>query len=240
MFHRPGNVEALIVRIQAGEDGLREQLIADSMPEIRHLVRRVTHSWLADREDEFSIALQAFNQAIDRYRPSSGSPFFSYAYLAMRHRLLDWIRQQHAQPAPLSLSAVENDDDLSLEEQLPDQHSGQAVHDLEIRESLLQLELDLAAFGYTIPKLTAAFPKHQDSQAICIRISRQLSADDTLYCQLLAKKRLPCAELALRSGIPVKTIEKHRGSIIYLSLLLRSDLQVIQSYIRFYEKEASR
>jgi RNA polymerase sigma factor len=240
MFHRPENAEALIARIQAGEDGLREQLIADSVPEIRHLVRRVTHSWLADREDEFSIALLAFNQAIDNYRSSSGSPFFSYAYLAIRHRLLDWIRQQRTQPVSLSLSADADDDDLPLAERLPDPHSGRATRELEIRESLLQLELDLAAFGYTIPRLTAGFPKHQDSQALCIRISRLLSADETLYGQLLAKKRLPCAELAARSGIAVKTIEKHRGSIIYLALLLRSDLQVIQSYIRYFDKEVSR
>jgi hypothetical protein len=50
MFHWPENAEALIARVQAGDSILREQLIADRVPEIRHLVRRITRSWLADHE----------------------------------------------------------------------------------------------------------------------------------------------------------------------------------------------
>jgi hypothetical protein len=37
--------------------------------------------------------------------------------------------------------------------------------------------------------------------------------------------------------VPVKTIEKNRSSIILLTLLMRSDLQVIQSYIAVFERE---
>jgi RNA polymerase sigma factor len=239
MFQRPEQPEQLVARIQAGEEELREGLISGSIPEIRHLIRRITHSWLASQEDEFSIALQAFNQAINRYQPDTGAPFFSYAYLLIRHRLLDWIRQQRGQPTIVSLSSSETDGDLPLADQLADPRSGQTAEELEVQESLLQLDLALEQFGYSIPALTRQFPKHQDSQALCIHLSRLLAQDEPLCARLMEKKRLPCAELAQRSGTAIKTIEKNRANIIFLTLLLRSDLQVIQSYVTYFEKEAS-
>jgi hypothetical protein len=89
-----------------------------------------------------------------------------------------------------------------------------------------------------LPALTGRFPKHRDSQRLCLRISRQLAGDEALYSQLLSQKRLPGSALSARCQVPVKTIEKNRGSIILLCLLLKSDLQVIQSYIALFEEEA--
>lgn len=79
MFRRPDQPEKLINRIQAGDEKLRNQFITDSVPEIKHWVRRITRSFFAEQEDEFSIALEGFNQAIDRFSSHMNVPFYSYA-----------------------------------------------------------------------------------------------------------------------------------------------------------------
>jgi RNA polymerase sigma factor len=238
MFRRPEQPEIIIERIQAGDEQLREQFIGECLPEIRHLVRRISHSFFAEQEDEFSIALEAFNQAINRFRNSMGVPFFSYAHLLVKHRLFDWMRRQRAGHSTLSFSDCDSADGVPLEDQLVDPKSTLLDQNLEINESLLQLELQLQLFGFSLPRVTAGFPKHQDSQRLCIRIARQLSEDEQLYSQLVTKHQLPGSELARRCEVPVKTIEKNRASIILLTLLIRSDLQVIHAYISVFEKEA--
>jgi RNA polymerase sigma factor len=240
MFQRPDQPEKLIERIQAGDEQLRNQFIAESVPEIKHWVRRITRSFFAEQEDEFSIALEGFNQAIDRFSSNMNVPFYSYANLIIKHRLFDWIRRQKTHQHTLPFSDCDSADGLPIEDQLSDPKSELISQNLEISESLLQLELQLEQFGFNLPGLTVSFPKHQDSQSLCIRVARQLSGDSILFTQLLEKHRLPGAELARRCRVPVKTIEKNRSSIILLTLLMRSDLQVIQSYISVFEKEASQ
>ena len=58
----------------------------------------------------------------------------------------------------------------------------------------------------------------------------------TLLIQLLKKHRLPGAELARRCQVSVKTIEKNRSSIILLTLLMRSDLQVYSILYRSFSR----
>jgi RNA polymerase sigma factor len=231
--------DEIVRRIQGGENHLRDRLIADCLADIRRLVRKTTRSFADEQDEAFSIALVAFNQAIGQYKAEMGAPFWNYAALVVKHRLFDWMRRQKMKPETVSLSACDTEIDLPLEEHLADPKSSRIPEDLEIQESLLQLELDLSRFGLTLPKLTSGFPKHQDSQLFCIRISRALAGDPPLYRHLLEKGRLPGAELARRCEVPVKTIEKNRASIILLTLLLHSDLQVIQSYIAFFEKGAA-
>ena len=238
MFRRPEQPEMLIESIQSGDEQLRNQFIADSIPEIKHWVRRITRSFFIEQEDEFSIALEGFNQAINRYSSKMDVPFYSYANMVIKHRLYDWIRSQKSHRQAIPFSDCDLADGEPIEDHLSDPKSEQVSQDLEINESLLHMELQLEQFGFTISGATADFPKHQDSQAFCIRIARQLSGDESLFAHLLLTRRLPGAELARRCQASVKTIEKNRSSIILLTLLMRSDLQVIQSYIAVFEKGA--
>jgi hypothetical protein len=45
--------------------------------------------------------------------------------------------------------------------------------------------------------------------------------------------------LSRHCEVPLKTIERNRPSIIFLVLLLGSDLDVIKSYLMLYSKEAN-
>jgi RNA polymerase sigma factor len=234
------NPLAMIQRIQAGDDELREQFITANVPFIKRVVRHITHSFFVEQEDEFSIALEAYNQAIDHYKVDGEVPFEPYARLLIKNRLFDWIRRQKQSQQHLSLSDSDPDEGLNLYERLADPKSDHVQQDLEFAESMVHLQLQLQMFGLNLAGLTNTFPKHQDSRLLCIRIARQLSVDNAMYSNLLQTRRLPCAELARRCEIPLKTIEKNRSSVIFLALLFRSELQVIKSYIAAYEKEGSK
>lgn len=237
MFQRPDQPEKIIERIQAGDTELRNRFVTDCIPEIKHWVRRTTHSFNAEHDDVFSIALYAFNQAIDRFKIDANVPFFSYAYLLMKHRLFDWIRNQKQHSSEHPFSDFQTAEGKTFEEQHMDPQSVAFTEKMEVRDSLLQLEAHLEQFDLSLPKLTSKFPQHRDSQAMCIRIAKALSGDEMLYRTFIEKHKLPGAELARRCRVPIKTIEKNRANIILVTLLLKSNLQTIQFYIRSYEKE---
>lgn len=234
------NPGSTIQLVQAGDHRLREQLIADHVPFIKRTVRRITHTYFVDQNDEYSIALEAFNTAIDHYHAESDVPFEAYAGLLIKNRLLNWFRQQkHALPT-VSLSESDTDDGIPLSERLADPKGSQIQENLEFEEAMIHLELALKQFRLTMAVVTARFPSHQDSCRLCIRVARQLTSDDALYGHMMQCQQLPGQELARRCQVSVKTIEKNRSSIIFLSLLMQSELQGIQAYITYFEKGASK
>jgi len=231
--------ESIVQQIQAGDRDLRERFIADSIPFIKGAVRRVTHAYFIDQDDEFSLALEAFDAAISHFKSDQNVPFEPYALLLIKNRILNWIRSQQKHPPTVSLSEQETEDGLALDERLADPHSGQIQENLEFEDDMARVEAQLSLFGFTMLDLADKLPRHQDSRRLCIRIARQLSAADPLYQNMLQRRRLPCAELARLSGTPLKTVEKNRATIILLALLIRSDLQVIHTYLAAFTREES-
>ena len=234
------SVQSSIPVIQAGDDDLRERFLESGLPFVRRCVRRTTGKYFVDQEEEFAIALEAFNGAIDTYRTEHGVPFEAYARLLIRNRLLDAIRHEQRRIPTVSLSEGLGEDCPALEETLGDPGSGRVQDDLEYKEAVFQLELDLHRFGLDLAGISGRFPKHDDSRRLCIRMARCISEDDLLQGRMMREGYLPCVELSLRCDVPRKTVEKNRANIILLSLLLRSELRLIHTYVAFFEKEESR
>ncbi len=227
----------MIPSIQAGDGEMRERFLEQGLPFIRREVRRFTRSFFVDQEEEFSIAMEAFDQAIDSFRPDRGVPFEAYARLLIRNRLVDESRRRQRTPTTVSLSESPTEDGLALEETLADPGSGRVQDDLEYKEAVFQLELDLSRFGLDLAGVAGRFPKHLDSRLSCIRVARCLSEDELLHGRMMQESRLPGTELSRRCGIPLKTVERNRASIVLLALLMRSELRLIHTYIAFFERE---
>lgn len=234
----PANDQASVIRAQSGDQSIREQLISDHLSFIRRTVRHLTHAFFVDQMDEFSIALSAFNEAIDRYDENSHVPFESYARILIKHRLTDWYRSQKNQVQTVSLSEQASDDAQPLEERLADPRSDQMQANLEFEESMLRLQARLDHLGFTLDQLVSRFPKHRDTRLLCIRLARCLCSDQTLFQRLVRSGRIPGKDLSEICQIPLKTIERNRSAVILLALLINSDLQQIQTYIELYEGRA--
>jgi len=228
--------EDSVKRIQAGDNDLRERFLADSLPFIRSVVRKLTRSFFVDDKDEFSIALEAFNHAIDRFHADGDVPFEPFARLLMRNQIFNWIRNQKEAGRNISLTDCETDDGIVLEARLADPAGLRVQQNLEFEEAMTELELRLGLFGLSFRSLADRLPRHRDTRLLCIRQARILEKDADLFQAMMQNRRLPCAELARRSTTPVKTIEKNRAAIILFALLLRSDLDEIHSYIAAFEE----
>lgn len=235
---RSVRLEDKVRLIQAGNDDLRNQVISDCLPYIKGVLRRMLQLSDIDQCDEFSIALTAFNDALNHYLPETNVPFLRFAGLVINRRIIDWLRQQKRNSQVLTFSqceAVHGDD---FTETLTSVAGSSVWENMEIEEELVRLRLRMQDFNMTLAGLVKVFPRHRDTRLTCIRVARQLIAAPKLLQRFNRDCRLPAADLSRLCEIPLKTIERNRPGIIFLALLLSSDLEVIKTYLNIYSKEA--
>jgi RNA polymerase sigma factor len=235
-----GNLEQKICLIQAGDEDLRNEVITDCLPYIKGVLNRMLQIPQIEQTDEYSIALTAFNEAIDRYLCATRVPFLRFAGLVINRRIIDWLRQQKHHSLSRPLSHFEDEQGESALDRLMSSPGDTVWQDMEIEEEIVLLLRRLQDYSLTLSRLLQVFPKHRDSRLLLLRAARLLMLDADLRRRFESELRLPAADLARRSMIPLKTIERNRPSIIFLALLLSSDLEVIKACLMNFSKEASQ
>lgn len=235
---RTERLEDKVRQVQAGDEDLRNQIISDCLPYIKGVLRRMLQISDIEQCDEFSIALTAFNDALDRYVPETNVPFLRFAGLVINRRIIDWIRQQKHNRQVLTFSQCEAEHGESFTDNLGSVPCNHVWENMEIEEELVRLRLRLQDFNLSLSHLSKVFPKHRDTRLTCLRVARQLIASPKLLQRFERDLRLPAADLSRSCEIPLKTIERNRPGIIFLALLLSSDLEVIKAYLNIYSKEA--
>ncbi len=224
--------------IQAGDEELRNQVIMDCLPYIKGVLRRMLQLPDIEQSDEYSIALTAFNDALDHYIVETNVPFLRFAGLIINRRIIDWIRQQRRNRQVLTFSQCEAEHGESFTDILGSVPGDRIWENLEIEEELVKLRLRLLDFNLSLHHLITVFPRHRDTRLTCIRVARMLITTPKLLQRFERECRLPAADLSRNCDIPLKTIERNRPGIIFLALLLSSDLEVIKGYLTTYSKEA--
>lgn len=238
--------EDRVLLIQQGDEELRNQLITDYQPYIAKAAGRFCKRYVDPaRDDEFSIALSAFNEAIDSYSKEAGRSFLSFADTVIRRRLIDHLRkeQRFGQQVPYSSFDVADEEE-------------QVINPVEIRASMeryeqdriaeerrLEIELyskELSEYGLTFSDLARHAPKHADSRRALIAIARQLAENQTLMGQFRAKGLLPIKELLELVDVSRKTLERNRKYIIAIALIFAGAYPCLQDYLGQSEPEHER
>jgi RNA polymerase sigma factor len=228
--------EELIDRLRDGETGMREYLIQTYWEYIRSIVSRMTGR-KADSTDEFSVALEAFNEAIDGFDGSKSPNFLGFAGLVINRRVIDYFRKNKRFGAEYPFSSLADENDGNGYEPAAVQPL-LLTEQFEIQDEILTFRRLLSEYGIAFDDLIQIAPKHTDTRAMCAAIAKKLHEDKNLSASLSADKRLPIAGLLSAFSLNRKTIEKNRKYIIALYLILISDMEILKGYIESYIKEA--
>lgn len=80
---------------KSGDPLAREELISSHKAFIARVSSKVCRRFLAwDNDDELSIALLAFNEAIDSFDLHGEASFHSFVQMVIRRRLVDYFRKE--------------------------------------------------------------------------------------------------------------------------------------------------
>ena len=194
-------------------------------------------------EDELSIAMLAFYEAVLGYEKSRGA-FLPYAARAIKNRLVDYYRAEKRHGNVVSLHAPKGDgEDSPMLETLPDTRDELSGYEMrtasqqEIREFCEQL----GRLGLTLADVADNCPRQERTLDACRRVLACARSRPELLDRLVESGRLPVNELAAGSGVEKKTLERHRKYLVAILLAFTNGYEIIRGHLcqRFPAKGGS-
>ncbi len=212
-----------------------DRMIADYMPFIKSETAKLTGSVPREGEDdELSIAMMAFHEAIEGYSRSRGA-FLSFAALVIKRRLIDYGRREKRFSGHVSLSSpVTEDENVPLEDTIESENDEyEALHEREaLRHEIAELTAQLAEFDITLTDVAKNCPKQERTQRACRELLIFAMKNPELIRKLRESGRLPVADLQKGSGVERKTIDRHRKYIVTLLLIYSNGYECIRDHLK--------
>nr|WP_243735079.1 RNA polymerase sigma factor SigI [Paenibacillus turpanensis] len=238
--------ESLIARIQEGDMKLRNRFIAEYQPYVAKVTSRFCKRYIDPaRDDEFSIALAAFNEAINQFSAEGGRSFLGFAETVIRRRLIDYVRkeQRFTGQTPMSSFEVEDEEDnvvnpVEVQEAVSRYEKDQTAE--ARRSEILDFTRCLSEFGISFEDLISVSPKHSDSRESLFQIAHTLASSAPLMRQLLGTKMLPIKELLENVEVSRKTLERNRKYIIATALIYFGPYPYLKEYLQMPGSQAER
>ncbi len=223
-----------VEKIKGDKEGMNT-LIEEYKPFIASCVQKSTGRYVRyGEDDELSIGLIAFSEAIDCYDSTKGS-FLSFASGVINRRLIDYYRKEkkHENVVPLIDDADDDSEaDLSIQQSLDD-YSQTQISELR-RLEIEEIKKELAEWDISFYDLTAASPKHKSTRKQYKEIVKYIKSQPLLMEILKTRKQLPVKEIEQNLKVSRKKIERGRKYIIAVILILTGDYQYIKDYVDWW------
>ncbi|WP_453990369.1 RNA polymerase sigma factor SigI [Bacillus nitroreducens] len=232
---RKSTLEETVTQIQNGDQTLQNKLIEDYKPFIAKNVSAVCKRYINDSDDEFSIGLIAFNEALEKYSKEKGSSFLSFSELLIKRRVIDYIRKEARVRNVNFISNGETDEEgaqSKLEAHLSVDDYQRKMEQEQRKEEILHFHKVLQEFGLSFQELLEISPKHSDARQNAIMVSKVVVDHPELLQTLFEKKQLPIKQLESKVTVSRKTIERNRKYIIAMTIILSGDYVYLKDYLK--------
>jgi len=223
----------MIKQIQNGDEIARERVIQHYKPYLINVAGHITHKFVTWSDEEASIALLAFNKALETFDESAGRQFLNYVYLLIKRDLVDFYRKEKKE-AHLSLH-TSNEEETTIDQdriqsiELYEQH----VQTSELVEEILELDAELSQYQISFEELEQHSPKHKDSRISLFELAALLANDQDCTELLQHKKKLPIKMIMKKYNIKKKMLERHRKYLITLIILtLNPQWELLSQFVR--------
>lgn len=225
------DISEAVINIQHGNFSLREDFILQHKNFVLKCVSDYKNNpSILEDSDEYSIALIAFNEAINTFNMLRGMAFLNYASIVIRNRLNDHARKMKNESKVVSLDQLAFDKtgrrtnfDIAYEDR--------SFHGLEVRDEINLLEKELGKYKIKLKDLLKLSPKEEPTRKKLISLANILYKEKDLLEKLRRTKLIPISEILELTTISRRTIERNRKYIIALVVVLDSKLETIKGYI---------
>ncbi|RLQ92937.1 RNA polymerase sigma-I factor [Planomicrobium sp. Y74] len=229
------NAEILAVQAQNGDKQAMEDLLVSYSPFMKKTAGQVCKRFINDHDEEFSIALSAFHEAVNGFNQEKNASFLTFAHMVIRRRVIDFIRKEAGRKEFVhDFQGLSEADDFrsGIDTSASIQDFSEQQQAAVRREEIAEYENLLSGYGMSFQDLVKVSPSHEDARTTAIQIA-QLVAETEEYKQyLLQKRKLPVKEIEQLVEVSRKTIERNRKYIIAVALLLMSDLHYLKDYLK--------
>ena len=230
------NEHKIVQQVYAAKEDVQaaDRLIGTYLPFIKtETAKFLKRPPIEGHDDELSIAMIAFHEAIGGYSRTRGA-FLKYAAMLIRSRLIDYSRREQRHSRVISLDAPAREEDTTLGEVLVgerDPHEEMAARDAT-RAEIEELTRQMKEFGVDLSDVADNCPKQQRTLDACRKALQYARENPELLDDLLKTKRLPIGQLAAGSGVERKTLERHRKYMVALLLIYTNGYEIIRGHLK--------
>ncbi len=236
------DIDSMLLRAKS-DSRAADALIEKYMPFIKaETAKFISRQVTGDDDDELSIAMFAFYEALMSYEPKKGA-FFSLASVSIKNRLIDYARKEERNKNNISLSStVSSDDERTLEETI---ESGKnEIEEFESRtatkEEIEEYCKDLATYGLTLSDIAANCPKQERSFQTCMKVLSYALENEKVFDSLILTKKLPLSMISKGSGVSEKFLDRTRKYLIGILLAYTNGFEIIRGHLNLKRKEVAR
>lgn len=227
----------ILARVTAAQGDMRaaDDLVRQYLPFIKSETAKFIHRPpLEGQDDELSIAMFAFHEAVLRYSREKGA-FLSFAALQIRSRLIDYFRKEkrHGNVISLQQQIASDADAPTLLEQTDtgeDNISLQQVRQAT-KEEILEFSAQLETFGLSLGDIAENCPKQQRTLSACHSALHYAKKHPELLELFLETKKLPLKQLSEGCSAERKTLERHRKYMMALLLAYTNGYEIIRGHL---------
>ena len=210
-----------------------DDLIRSYIPFIRSEATKFMGRLCTDQDDEYSIAMMAFYEAIMGYERGRGT-FLGYAALLIKSRLIDYTRKEARHQGQISLDEeLGGEDDRAFIDTLADSRDyyEESAYREATRQEIEELSGVMAQFDVSFSDVADNCPKQERTMEACAKAIRYAGENKKLLDELLRTKKLPLAQLVQGSGVERKTLERHRKYILAMLLIQTNGYEIIRGHL---------
>lgn len=225
----------LVFLAQQGNESIQNHLLQLYAPFIAKCASEVCKRYIyPEQDDEFSIGLLGFNEAIMEYSPERGSSFFSFANLVIKRRIIDYIRSNKKNPATESLDASfdeekkENQQEIHIAKVYYKQNQDAWYRKEEIKD----FKHKLKQYNIALEELPRVSPKHKDARESAVHTARILFNDAHLRAYVHKRKKIPIKGLLKKVKVSQKTLERNRKFILATFIVISEDYLYLKEYLK--------
>lgn len=228
----PGALNKRVLQIQKDPEKI-DALICEYKPFILAAAQKYTcKSRVTEQDDEYSVALIAFAEAVRSYREDKGR-FLPFAKSLIKMRCIDYYRKEKRHAANrLSLDSIDEEETynhLLYNQSLKQYEEDEAAHlrALEIE----QFKKELAGWGISFADLLKVSPKQARTRRLCEMIVRYLTENQEKLQSVFQKKLLPLSDIEKDLRLPRKQLERVRKYIIAVLIIKKGDYPFLNDYV---------
>ncbi|MEG2526451.1 MAG: sigma factor [Oscillospiraceae bacterium] len=222
----------------------RDALIHEYKPFILKCASDCSKHYITDADDEWSIALMAFAEALEKYSRREGH-FLSFAKLVIRRRLYDYFDANQKFRSEISVSPsmfsgeAEDEEDvtdvyLQVKERLVCEPETSAADEIEYANSVF------SSYGFSFYDLTTCSPKAEKTKKSCAKAAAYILKNPILVGEMRQSHQLPMKIISDNTGVPRKVLERHRKYIIAAVELLSGEYPCLAEYLRPIREELNK
>lgn len=231
-----------LVMSSKNEPSKYDDIIQQQENAILAYTSKVTGRYITKSDDEWSIALLAFTQAIESYDFDKGG-FISFSRLLIKRHLIDYFRSQRKYNSELSVDPIlfdtepdENEEDISIRIAVADRVSRREGD--EIKLEIQVANQALSEYGFSFFDLSKCSPRAGKTKASCAKAVNYILENPIIVENIQTTKQLPIKIMEKNTRVPRKILERHRKYIIAAIEILSGDYPYLAEYLQYIRKES--